>query len=187
MVSRWIIHVKQYASKHKMSYKEAMSKARASYKPVKKVMKKKGGDYANRMKPCVEDPAPRVIGGAKMMPLPQLKKEVKSLGHKLSRVVNGVRKAYNKKELMSKLEGVAEKMEDKMDELEGGKFSFKQLANDAGRISKKILKTAIPAAVGVGTAIETGNPMAGMAASKGASELTNYVLGAGKKRRKKKE
>jgi len=177
MVSKWILHVKAYASKHKMSYKEAMSKARASYKPVKK-----GGAYANRMKPCMEDPAPRVIGGAKMMPLPQLKKEVKSLGHKLSRVVDGVRKAYNKKELMAKLV-----TSDAMDELEGGKFSFKQLANDAGRISKKILKTAIPVVAGVGTTIETGNPMAGMAASKGATELTNYVLGAGKKRRKKKE
>jgi hypothetical protein len=173
MVSPWITHLKAYASKHKISYKEAMSKARPSYKPVKK-----GGAMANRMKPCMDEPAPRVIGGAKMMPLPQLKKEVKSLGHNLSRVVDGVRKAYNKKELMSKL--VAS------DAMEGGKFSFKQLASDAGRISKKILKTAIPVVAGVGTTIETGNPMAGMAASKGATELTNYVLGAGRKRRSKK-
>jgi hypothetical protein len=175
MVSRWIEHVKKYASKHKMSYKEAMSKARASYKPVKK-----GGAMVGMnghgMKPCNLE---RMIGGAKMMPLPQLKKEVKSLGHKLSRVVDGVRKAYNKKELMSKL--VAE------DAMEGGKFSFKQLASDAGKISKKILKTAVPVVAGLGTTIETGNPMAGMAAAKGATELTNYVLGAGKKRRKKKE
>jgi len=167
MVSRWILHVKQYAAKHKMSYKEAMSKSRASYKPVK------GGAMVGMdghgMKPCDLE---RTIGGAK--PLPQLKKEVKSLGHSLSRVVDGVRKAYNKKEL-SKL----------VTDMEGGKFSFKQLANDAGRISKKILKTAIPVVAGVGTTIETGNPMAGMAASKGASELTNYVLGAGRRRSRK--
>lgn len=172
MVSRWITHVKQYASKHKMSYKEAMSKARASYKPVKKGGAMVGMD-GHGIKP---EHLERTIGGAKMMPLPQLKKEVKSLGHNLSRVVDGVRKAYNKKELMSKLVS-----SDSM----GGKFSFKQLANDAGRISKKILKVGVPAMAGVGTAIETGNPMAGMAAAKGATELTNYILGAGKRRKKK--
>ena len=40
MVSAWISHVKAYASKNKVSYKEAMSKAKATYKPVKKDMKK---------------------------------------------------------------------------------------------------------------------------------------------------
>ena len=37
MASGWIEYVKAYASKHKISYKEAMSKAKSSYKPVKKV------------------------------------------------------------------------------------------------------------------------------------------------------
>ena len=31
-ISPWINHVKQYASDHNMSYKEAMTKAKASYK-----------------------------------------------------------------------------------------------------------------------------------------------------------
>jgi hypothetical protein len=174
MASKWIAHVKAYCQKHGCSYKEGLSRARASYKPVKKGGAMVGMDGHGIKPMCLE----RTIGGARMMPLPQLKKEVKSLGHSLSRVVDGVRKAYNKKELMSKLVAA---------DMEGGKFSFKQLANDAGRISKKILKTAIPAAVGVGTAMETGNPAAALAAAKGSSELTNYVLGAGKKRRKKKE
>ena len=33
MASAWILHVKAYAKKNKVSYKEAMSKAKASYKP----------------------------------------------------------------------------------------------------------------------------------------------------------
>jgi hypothetical protein len=51
MVSAWILHVKAYQKKHNVSYKEAMSKAKASYKggakkddkkkPVKKDMKEK--------------------------------------------------------------------------------------------------------------------------------------------------
>ena len=32
-MSEWIDHVKAYAKKHGVSYKEAMSKAKASYKP----------------------------------------------------------------------------------------------------------------------------------------------------------
>ena len=32
MASAWIEHVKAYAKKNKVSYKEAMSKAKASYK-----------------------------------------------------------------------------------------------------------------------------------------------------------
>jgi hypothetical protein len=169
MVSRWIEFVKAYAKKHGCSYKEAMSKSKASYKPVKK-----GGAVGT----CGHGVNPigleRTIGGAKM-PLPQLKKEVKSLGHKLSRVVDGVRKAYNKKELLQMMPNA----------MDGGKFSLSQLARDAGRISKKILKVGVPAAVGIGTVVETGNPAAALAAAKGSSELTNYVLGAGKRRKKK--
>lgn len=33
MASAWIEHVKAYAAKNKVSYKEAMTKAKASYKP----------------------------------------------------------------------------------------------------------------------------------------------------------
>ena len=33
MASQWIEFVKAYAKKNKVSYKEAMSKAKASYKP----------------------------------------------------------------------------------------------------------------------------------------------------------
>ena len=41
-MSEWIDHVKAYAKKNKVSYKEAMSKAKATYKPKgKKVDKKK--------------------------------------------------------------------------------------------------------------------------------------------------
>jgi hypothetical protein len=40
MANKWITHVKQYAAKHGISYAEAMIKARASYKPSKKM---KGG------------------------------------------------------------------------------------------------------------------------------------------------
>ena len=51
MASEWINHVKAYQKKHNVSYKEAMSKAKASYKgkgakkdekkkPVKKGAKK---------------------------------------------------------------------------------------------------------------------------------------------------
>lgn len=172
MVSKWITHVKAYASKHKMSYKEALSKARPSYKPVK------GGAMVGR---CGHGINPigleRKVGGAKMMPLPELKKQVKEMGHKLSRVVDGVRKAYNKKELIAKLV---------KSDMAGGKFSFSKLASDAGKISKKILKTAVPAVAGIGTTIETGNPMAGLAAAKASGELTNYLLGSGRKRRKRK-
>ena len=67
----------------------------------------------------------------------------------------------------------------------GGKFSFSKLGKDALNISKKIVKVGVPAMAGIGTTIETGNPMAGMAAAKGASELTNYLTG-GKKSKKPK-
>ena len=42
MVNTWIEHVKAYAKKNKVSYKEAMSKAKATYKAkeTNKVMKK---------------------------------------------------------------------------------------------------------------------------------------------------
>ena len=40
MANKWITHVKQYAAEHGISYPEAMMKARASYKPTKKL---KGG------------------------------------------------------------------------------------------------------------------------------------------------
>lgn len=33
MASEWISHVKAFSKKNKISYKEAMSKAKASYKP----------------------------------------------------------------------------------------------------------------------------------------------------------
>lgn len=41
MASKWIEHVKAYAAKNKISYKEAMSKAKASYKPMGKPVKGK--------------------------------------------------------------------------------------------------------------------------------------------------
>lgn len=40
MANKWITHVKQYAAQHGISYPEAMVKAKASYKPIKKL---KGG------------------------------------------------------------------------------------------------------------------------------------------------
>ena len=40
MANKWIAHVKQYAAQHGISYPEAMVKAKASYKPTKKL---KGG------------------------------------------------------------------------------------------------------------------------------------------------
>ena len=40
MANKWITHVKQYAAEHRISYAEAMIKAKASYKPIKKL---KGG------------------------------------------------------------------------------------------------------------------------------------------------
>jgi hypothetical protein len=40
MANKWITHVKQYAAQHGISYAEAMIKAKASYKPIKKL---KGG------------------------------------------------------------------------------------------------------------------------------------------------
>jgi hypothetical protein len=45
-----------------------------------------------------------------MMKLPELKAQMKSMGHKLSRMVNGVRKAYNKNEIVKMLidKGVSE-------------------------------------------------------------------------------
>ena len=42
-MSEWINHVKAYAKKNKVSYKEAMSKAKATYKPKGK-------------KPCAAEP-----------------------------------------------------------------------------------------------------------------------------------
>jgi hypothetical protein len=89
MPSPWISHVKAYCAKHGCSYKEGLSKARASYKPVAR------GGY--------REPMPRVIGGAKTMKLAELKSQMKSMGHKLSRMVNGVRKAYNKNEIVKML------------------------------------------------------------------------------------
>ena len=41
MASEWIEHVKAYAAKNKVSYKEAMSKAKTSYKPKGKKTEKK--------------------------------------------------------------------------------------------------------------------------------------------------
>ena len=165
MVSKWIEHVKAYCKKHGCSYKEGMSKAKASYKPSKKGGAMSGYNSSGINPIGLE----RKIGGAKMMKLPELKKQVKEMGHSLSKVVNGVRKAYNKKELISKLAEGAE--------MSGGKFSFKKLASDAANISKKIVRVGVPAMAGIGTTIETGNPAAGLAAAKGASELTNYITG----------
>jgi len=42
MVSAWITHVKDYAKKHDVSYKDAMSKAKASYKKGSPSKTKKG-------------------------------------------------------------------------------------------------------------------------------------------------
>jgi len=165
MVSRWITHVLDYCKKNKCSFKEGLSKARASYKPMKGGAM--SGQCGHGVKPMDLE---RTIGGS----LPELKKKMKEMGHKLSRMVDGRRKNYSKKELM-------EMMPNAM----GGKFSLKQLASDAGKISKKILKVGVPVMAGIGTTIETGNPMAGMAAAKAGTELTNYVLGG--RRRKKKE
>jgi hypothetical protein len=58
----------------------------------------------------------------------------------------------------------------------GGQFSFSKLANDAGRISKKIVRVGVPAMVGIGTTMEAG-PAAGLAAAKASSELTNLITG----------
>jgi len=166
MASRWITHVLEYCKKNGCSFKEGLSRARATYKPMK------GGAMSGQ---CGHGINPigleRTVGGS----LPELKKRMKEMGHKLSRMVDGRRKNYSKKELM-------EMMPNAM----GGKFSLKQLASDAGKISKKILKVGVPAMAGIGATIETGNPMAGMAAAKAGTELTNYVLGAGKSRRKKR-
>ena len=41
MASGWIEHVKSYAKKNKITYKEAMSKAKASYKPKSERKKEK--------------------------------------------------------------------------------------------------------------------------------------------------
>ena len=41
MASAWIEHVKKFAKKNKVSYKEAMSKAKATYKPMGKAVDKK--------------------------------------------------------------------------------------------------------------------------------------------------
>lgn len=41
MASDWIQHVKAYSAKNKVSYKEAMTKAKASYKPKAKPTKEK--------------------------------------------------------------------------------------------------------------------------------------------------
>ena len=35
MPNRWVTHVKQYAKDHKMSYRQALTDARASYQPLK--------------------------------------------------------------------------------------------------------------------------------------------------------
>ena len=58
MVSSWILHVKAYQKKHNVSYKEAMSKAKATYKggakkddkkkPVKKEKKDKKEKKMNK-------------------------------------------------------------------------------------------------------------------------------------------
>ena len=38
IVNKWILHVQKYRSKHpKLSYKEALIKAKKSYKPKKKM------------------------------------------------------------------------------------------------------------------------------------------------------
>ena len=51
MANAWIEHVKRYAKKHKMSYKEAMGKARPSYKGGKgKQTKKDKKDESKGMK-----------------------------------------------------------------------------------------------------------------------------------------
>jgi hypothetical protein len=58
----------------------------------------------------------------------------------------------------------------------GGKFSFSKLASDTGRISKKIVRVGVPAMVGIGTTMEAG-PIAGLAAARASSELTNLITG----------
>ena len=52
MANAWINHVKAYAKKHKCSYREAMSKAKASYKggKGKKQTKKDKKDESKGMK-----------------------------------------------------------------------------------------------------------------------------------------
>lgn len=41
MPNKWIQHVKDYAKQHGLSYKDAMSQAKSSYKPSAVVAKKK--------------------------------------------------------------------------------------------------------------------------------------------------
>ena len=51
-MSDWINHVKKYAKTHKISYKEAMSKAKPSYKSKGKKMKGKGDGIPCAKKLC---------------------------------------------------------------------------------------------------------------------------------------
>jgi len=125
-MTAWIDHVKAYAKKNGCTYKEALSKARATYKPSAKMPKKKGGAM-----PCIE----RKIGGA--MPLKQVKSEVKSLGHKLSRVVNGVRKAYNKSELVKML------VDKGVEKMAGGKVNRMNKAKKWTNYAVETVKTGL--------------------------------------------
>lgn len=56
MASKWIEFVKAYSKKHNISYKEAMSKAKASYKPDGKA---KGMD--DKIKPVKKKVVKRVV------------------------------------------------------------------------------------------------------------------------------
>ena len=49
MASEWILHVKAYAKKNNVSYKQAMSQAKASYKPKGKKDDKKKDDKKKKM------------------------------------------------------------------------------------------------------------------------------------------
>lgn len=68
MTNKWITHVKQYASQHGISYPEAMMKARASYKPVKKMkggqtLKEFGAEQYNKI-PAEYHPGLESLGNA---------------------------------------------------------------------------------------------------------------------------
>jgi hypothetical protein len=55
MASEWILHVKAYAKKNNVSYKEAMGKAKATYKPKGKKVEKKDDKKKKMSKKDMKD------------------------------------------------------------------------------------------------------------------------------------
>jgi len=128
MTSPWVEHVRNYSYKHNISYKDAMQKARASYKP-----QKTGGSMKSLVKK-----ARRTV------------KKVNHASHKVNQMIdqhgdliNDINPEFG--EHLGKVRKTANRVQNisgRVQDVTGGKFSFKNATKKARKTVSKVKNTS---------------------------------------------